>query len=35
MNFEVKNLKGNNPVEKRDNEIPSLEKIKKQKVSIL
>lgn len=29
MNFEVKNLKGNNPVEKRDNEIPSLEKIKK------
>lgn len=29
MNFEVKNL-GNNPVEKRDNEIPDLDKAKKE-----
>lgn len=29
MNFEVKNL-GNNPVEKRDNEIPDLDKVKKE-----
>ena len=29
MNFEIKELNGANPLEKRDNEVPDMEKIKK------
>lgn len=29
MNFEIKELNGANPLEKRDNEVPDMEKLKK------